>query len=207
MTDDMTAYWDNIYETKHANEVSWFEENPTFSRNLICEHSCLEASVLDVGGGASRLVDVLLDLGYADLTVLDLAAPALAVAKARLGSKSERVDWIVADITKWRPGRRYDLWHDRAAFHFLTEPKDQADYVATLRAALNPGGVAIIGTFASDGPEWCSGLQIVRHDAASIGAVLGSQFTQIGERRHEHHTPGGMIQKFQFSIFRHDVTG
>ena len=134
--------------------------------------------------------------------MLDLFAKALEIAKARLGNQAGTVEWIVGDVTEWVPSSRYDLWHDRAAFHSLTAPDQQAAYTKTLHAALKPGGVAIIGTFASDGPEKCSGLPVARHDAASIGQIIGSGFILIHERRCDHVTPGGSVQKFQFSSFR-----
>ena len=136
------------------------------------------------------------------VTVLDLSEWALAAAKARLGPAAAGVTWIVADVVGWRPLQRYDMWHDRAAFHFLTDAADQTAYVGCLREALRPGGHAIIATFAPDGPERCSGLPIVRFDAASLGTVLGSAFTLVETRRHDHHTPMGSTQRFQFSMFR-----
>lgn len=203
MSDSKTSqHWDNVYATKRADEVSWFEEAPSLSLALIEAAHSGHGAVIDIGGGASRLVDALLDEGYAAVTVLDLAAKALEVAKARLGSRANQVNWIVADVTAWQPDRHYDVWHDRAAFHFLNDPADQRAYATTLRAALRPGGIAIIGTFAPDGPERCSGLPVTRHDSGSISAVLGSDFVLIDERRHGHRTPGGIVQKFQFSTFR-----
>lgn len=133
--------------------------------------------------------------------MLDLSANALAVAKTNL-SKATAIEWIVADVTTWRPKHSYDVWHDRAAFQFLTDPAQQKTYVQALRAAQNVGGVAIIGTFAPNGPLRCSGLAVVRHDAASIAVVFGGGFDLVSEHRHEHMTPGDSIQKFQFSTFR-----
>jgi SAM-dependent methyltransferase len=134
--------------------------------------------------------------------VLDLSAAALDAAKARLGEKAAKVRWEVADITKWNPPQSYDLWRDRAAFHFLTEQTDQSAYIERVRKAVNPGGHVIIGTFALDGPERCSGLPIVRYDAASLAALLGPEFNLIDARRHDHSTPWGAVQRFQFSTFR-----
>ena len=124
------------------------------------------------------------------------------VSQARLGERGAMVKWIAADVTAWQPPEMYDVWHDRAAFHFLTDPKDQAAYAERVSRAVRPGGHVIIGTFALDGPEKCSGLPVVRHDAASIGAVLGPSFALVESRRHEHRTPAGAIQRFQFSRFR-----
>lgn len=202
MTNEPTTHWDNVYATKDAAEVSWFEESPALSLELIAEAYDGRGGVIDVGGGASRLAGALVEAGYAPVAVLDLSANALAVARANLGLKADAVEWIVADVTEWRPASRFNVWHDRAAFHFLTEPAQQRAYAQTLRSALSPGGIAIIGTFAPDGPERCSGLPVARHDAASIAAILGEGFELVSERRHEHRTPGGAVQKFQFSTFR-----
>jgi trans-aconitate methyltransferase len=160
------------------------------------------ASILDIGGGASRLVDALLDQGFESLTVLDLSEKALATTRARLGRKAANVRWIVADVTKWEPAETYDVWHDRAAFHFLMEPHDRAAYAERLREAVRLGGHVIIGTFAPDGPERCSGLPVMRHDAVSLGETFGRSFELMESRRHDHQTPMGGIQRFQFSRFR-----
>lgn len=196
-------HWNAVYRAKGEAEVSWFEETPLLSLELIRAAGAVpEAVLIDIGGGASRLVDALLAAGQRSMTVLDLSAEALAKAKARNPDAGDRVCWVVSDVIRWTPDRPYELWHDRAAFHFLTDPADQAAYASVLRAALAPGGTAIIGTFALDGPEKCSGLPVTRHNAASIGAVLGNDFTLETERRHEHHTPWGSLQRFQFSTFR-----
>lgn len=201
--DDAKSHWEAVYATKRADAVSWFEDTPALSLALIDAAGGDHGSVIDIGGGASRLAGALVDRGYKQVAVLDLSANALDVAKARLGPKADQIDWIVADVTNWRPTRCFDVWHDRATFHFLNAPGAQSAYAVRLRAALKPGGVAIIGTFAPDGPERCSGLPVTRHDAASIGVILGSDFMLIGEKRHDHVTPDGSVQKFQFSSFRH----
>jgi trans-aconitate methyltransferase len=198
---DRQSQWETVYLTKSAKEVSWFEDTPDLSLSLLREAGLNPSlAVIDVGGGTSRLVDALVASGQAHLTVLDLSATALVIAKARL-SATDRVKWVVSDVTTWTPDRQYDLWHDRAAFHFLTSPDDQRAYVGVLSAALKPGGAAIIGTFAPDGPEKCSGLPVVRHDADSLQAVLGERFTLLSTRRHDHTTPWGSVQKYQFSTF------
>lgn len=202
MTETRPGHWDHVYTTKADDSVSWFEQSPSLSLELIDAAGIGLGSIIDVGGGASRLIDALLARGHAHVAVLDLSARALEIAKARLGPTADAVEWIVADVTEWEPANRYDLWHDRAAFHFLTTREDQAIYAKALHSALNPGGVAIIGTFAPDGPEKCSGLSVSRHDGASIGRVLGPDFTLFSERRYDHTTPGGNVQKFQFSSFR-----
>jgi SAM-dependent methyltransferase len=201
-TDPLSTHWDHVYTTKADDSVSWFESSPSFSLELIEAAGIGLGAVIDIGGGASRLVDALVAKGHTHVAVLDLSAKALEIAKARLGNQASAVEWIVGDVTEWVPTSRYDLWHDRAAFHFLTAPDDQAAYAKALHSALNPGGVAIIGTFAPDGPEKCSGLRVARHDAASIGQIIGSGFILIHERLYDHVTPGGSVQKFQFSSFR-----
>ena len=197
------AHWEGVYTKKGENEVSWFQENPAPSLELIAQVGATPASaIIDIGGGASRLVDNLVERGFEDVTVLDLSEAALEAAKARLGDDAARVHWIVADATAWEPLKAYDIWHDRAAFHFLTEDHDRAAYVARLERALKVGGYAIIATFALDGPERCSGLPVVRYDPASLGQTLGRAFQLMATRRHVHATPWGSDQSFQFSVFR-----
>lgn len=200
---DRQTHWETVYKTKTEAEVSWFQDNPEPSRSIISGLDLpSHAAIIDIGGGASRLVDALVKDGFERVTVLDLSRQALAAAQARLGSASGRVHWIAADITTWEPAEAYDLWHDRAAFHFLTDAADRAAYAKRVAQAVRPGGYVIIATFAPDGPERCSGLAVQRHDAASIGAVLGNGFELVDSQRHEHATPGGNIQRFQFSVFR-----
>jgi ubiquinone/menaquinone biosynthesis C-methylase UbiE len=199
------AHWENIYTTKGEKEVSWFQENPAPSLELIALAGvAANASIIDVGGGASRLIDSLVERKMGQMTVLDLSSAALEAARERLGEAGAGVEWIVADVTTWEPAKTYDLWHDRAAFHFLTDQADQSAYVDRLKRALKRGGYVIIGTFALDGPERCSGLPIMRHDAASLSAMLGTDFSLIDARRHRHATPWNAVQQFQFSTFRQD---
>jgi 2-polyprenyl-3-methyl-5-hydroxy-6-metoxy-1,4-benzoquinol methylase len=198
-----SAHWENVYTTKGEREVSWFQENPAPSLELIALTGVsARAAIIDVGGGASRLVDALVERQTGQITILDLSKMALDAAKARLGNKAANVRWEVADVTKWDPAQAYELWHDRAAFHFLTRPADQSAYVDRLKKAVASGGYVIIGTFALDGPERCSGLPIVRHDSASLSEILGTHFKLIDARRHDHTTPWGALQRFQFSTFR-----
>jgi SAM-dependent methyltransferase len=197
------AHWENVYTTKGEKEVSWFQENPAPSLELIALTGLPEdADIIDIGGGASRLVDELLARKFCRLTVLDLSGAALGAAKNRLGDGGAGVQWVIADVTTWEPTQTYDLWHDRAAFHFLTDQADQSAYVDRLKRAVKPGGHIIIGTFAPEGPERCSGLPIVRHDADTLSRILGSDFVLIDTRRHDHATPWGAVQRFQFSTFR-----
>jgi SAM-dependent methyltransferase len=203
MADGGQAHWEHIYETKEENELSWYQTSPAVSLDLIRATGVKRAAaIIDVGGGASRLADSLLDEGFVALTVLDLSEKALAAAKSRLGPRSAKVTWIVADVTVWEPSKTYDLWHDRAAFHFLTEDAGRRAYAERVTKAVRPGGHVIIGTFAPDGPERCSGLPVLRHDAASIGAVLGDRFALVQTRRDDHVTPAGVTQRFQFSLYR-----
>lgn len=204
MTDtDRRDHWDEVYHGKGETRVSWYQETPTPSLELIDRAGITaEDAVVDIGGGASRLVDALLDRGVRTISVLDLSRAALDAAASRLGVTADRVTWIVADVTAWTPDRLYDLWHDRAAFHFLVDPAARAAYVACLTRALRPGGHAIIATFAPDGPERCSGLPVVRWDATSLAATLGDGFELVESRRHLHLTPSNAPQSFQFSLFR-----
>ena len=197
------AHWQQVYNEKGENQVSWFQERPAISLELMeAVGAALDSAIIDIGGGASRLVDALVENGYRDLTVLDLSESAVSIAKKRLGRRAATVKWIVADVTQWEPPTAYDLWRDRAAFHFLTEESDRIAYIERLMKALRPGGHAIIGTFALDGPERCSGLPVVRYDGALLSISLGSAFALHDTRRHDHKTPWGAIQHFQFSVFR-----
>jgi SAM-dependent methyltransferase len=199
---DRQAHWQNVYASKGETEVSWFQDRPAISLEFIAAAKVrYDAAIIDIGGGASRLVDALLDDGYSNLTVLDLSEAALAASRNRIGPRAEAVKWVAADVTTWQPSQSYDLWHDRAAFHFLTEESDRQAYVSRLTTALCPGGQAIIGTFAPDGPERCSGLPVMRYDPASLAATLGPAFRLLASRVEEHRTPWGASQIFQFSRF------
>jgi SAM-dependent methyltransferase len=198
---ERAAHWERIYATKGEREVSWFEETPVSLALFEAAGVSPTATVIDIGGGASGLADALLARGATAVTVLDISARALANLSARFGDEP-RLRLIAADVTRWVPQSRYDVWHDRAAFHFLTGAEDQAAYVAAMRQALPRGGIAIIGTFAPDGPEKCSGLPVARHDAGSLAAIFGPGFELVAARRHDHRTPWDTIQRFQFSTFR-----
>jgi SAM-dependent methyltransferase len=199
---DRQAHWQNVYTTKGENEVSWFQERPSISLQFIeSAGGGLDAAIVDIGGGASRLVDALLEAGYCNLTVLDLSEAALAASQKRIGPRAASVKWLTADVTTWQPLEQHDVWHDRAAFHFLTEEKDRQAYISRLKAALRNGGQAIIGTFAMNGPERCSGLPVMRYDAASLATLLGPDFRLLADRVEEHRTPWAASQIFQFSRF------
>jgi len=191
------AHWETVYTTKGEKEVSWFQENPGPSLELIdLARSTPESAIVDIGGGASRMVDNLVARGFNHVTVLDISAAALESAKARLGDRASQVQWIDADVTKWCPTQSFDVWHDRAAFHFLIDPSDRCAYVTRMKQAIKPGGHIIIGTFAIDGPEKCSGLPVNRYDAASLANELGEGFELMDSRRHDHSTPWNSVQRF-----------
>ena len=203
MSSDLSEHWDKAYAVKGERGVSWFQETPDLSLELIRTFETgSPLSVIDIGGGASHLVDAGIREGWR-MTVLDISENALETARDRLGPRAGEVDWIADDVTAWRPQRAYDVWHDRAAFHFLTEAKDRAAYAQRLESALKPGGLAIIATFAPDGPERCSGLPVQRYDAGQLAKTLGGNFRLVAERRHMHTTPWGSQQSFQFSCLRH----
>jgi SAM-dependent methyltransferase len=193
-------HWDDVYHRVGPGRVSWFQPNAPVSLELITRAGSV-GSVIDVGGGASVLVDRLLAAGMTDVTVLDVAASSLRAARDRLGPRGTAVGWVVHDVLSWPPPRRFDLWHDRAVFHFLTEPLDRAAYRAVLRAALHPGGHVVIGTFALDGPTRCSGLPVCRYDAQQLAAEFPG-FQVVHSHREEHRTPAGALQPFSWLLLR-----
>jgi radical SAM/Cys-rich protein len=196
------AHWERVYEGRAPTEVSWYQETAATSLRLI-EATGLgtDASVIDVGGGASRLVDGLLDRGYTRVSVLDISRAALDRTASRLGARADAVTLIEASFADIPGEATYDVWHDRAMLHFLVEPVDRRAYVASLRAKLRPGGAAIIGTFAPDGPEQCSGLPVRRYDPTSLGELLGEGFHLVETVEEAHATPAGVVQEFQFCRF------
>ena len=201
--DQRRAHWQGVYAARAPTEVSWFQSRPDVALDFIRSTQLpLDAAILDAGGGASTLADHLLEEGRTCITVVDLSQRALQLAQARLGAVAGRVTWIAADITTWRPDRRFDLWHDRAVLHFMTEALAQAAYADTLRAALKPGGWVLIAGFAPGGPLTCSGLEIVQHDARSLQALLGPRFDLIKTRDKVHRTPFGAEQAFRHHLFR-----
>lgn len=197
---DRKRHWEQVYRDKAEDTVSWFQVHPDTSLALIRGHTGAKDAVIDVGGGASRLVDHLLEDGYTDLTVLDISETALERAGARLGTAALKVQWLVADVTRWRAERRYRFWHDRAVFHFLTEPQERAAYIAALEAALAPGAQALIASFALDGPERCSGLPVRRYSPASLAEEIGKGFRLRESREETHLTPAARLQRFQYSL-------
>lgn len=196
-------HWDRVYATKAADAVSWYQTHPKISLELIAAAELpLTAPIIDVGGGASVLVDHLLEQGRTALSVLDISAAALASAHARLEADAGKVRWIEADVREFTPPQRYDLWHDRASFHFLTDPTDRTAYMATLRHSLNPRGHVVAATFALDGPARCSGLDVAHYDAASLHAEFGADFEMLDSRRETHLTPTGAEQRFTWVHLR-----
>ncbi|QBJ22887.1 class I SAM-dependent methyltransferase [Haematobacter massiliensis] len=194
--------WEGVYQSKEEAETSWFEDRPQVSLDLIAATGVgKDAAIVDVGAGSSRLVDCLLEQGFRGITMLDLSDTALAKARSRLPQDAP-VEWVVANILHWQPTVRFDVWHDRAAFHFLTGAADQDAYLRVMDRALLPGGHAIIGTFAPDGPTQCSGLPVARFDAALLSERLGSGYRLVRSLGHEHRTPWDSVQRFHFSLFR-----
>lgn len=197
----LAAHWDAAYAQGEATR-SWFEARPTMSlRMLRAAGLAPAASVLDVGGGASRLVDALLEDGVRQPTVLDISEAALQAAKQRIGTQAHRVRWVRADIRSWSPPTRFGAWHDRAVLHFLLDPADQARYLRTLAAATAPGSIAVFGCFAPDGPTHCSGLPVARRSAADLAGLLGSDWTLVADDVEQHPTPAGGVQPFTWAAF------
>ncbi len=197
------AHWEEVYRTRAPTDLSWFEVEPAMSLELFAAAKVArDTAIIDVGGGASTLVDVLVARAYRDLTVLDLSQTALDVARARLGEDSTKVRWIAHDLFTWRPPRRFGVWHDRAVFHFLVARDQRAAYLAVLHAALEPGGSAIVATFAEDGPEMCSGLPTARYAPDDLADAFGPDLVTVTSRREEHRTPAGVIQPFTWLLLR-----
>ncbi len=199
---DRRKHWNRVYQTRAPQSVSWFQRRPEVSLALIAASGVgKEAGIIDVGGGASVLVDHLLDLGYSNLAVLDISSAALDASRSRLGGRAAAVAWFEDDVTTFKPPRRFALWHDRAVFHFLTEAGDRVRYVATLRKALKPTGTVIIATFAPDGPPKCSGLDVARYDEHSIATELGAGFVLRETHRETHISPQNAEQRFNYFVF------
>ncbi len=201
---EQKSHWETVYQQKGPGEVSWYQPHLNVSLTLLANAGLsAESRILDVGGGASTLVDDLLARDVSDVTVLDISAHALDAAKARLGERAKRVTWIEADITRAQlPSASYNLWHDRAVFHFLTNAEDRRRYIAAMRDALTPGGHALLATFALHGPPRCSGLEVVRYSPDTLLHALGQGFI-LNEAVYEtHHTPFGTTQNFVYCRFQ-----
>jgi 2-polyprenyl-3-methyl-5-hydroxy-6-metoxy-1,4-benzoquinol methylase len=203
---DMKSHWDSVYQTKGPDQMSWFQREATLSLELI-QHvaPARDSSIIDVGAGASTLVDGLLAAGYSRITVLDLAPAAIAQAQRRLQNAGSSVKWHEANILAADlPAGTFDVWHDRAAFHFLTSANDRIRYIAQLRHAIRRGGHVIIATFAEDGPTRCSGLDVARYSPDALRAELGDDFLFLESRREEHITPWGAPQAFAYCVCRYE---
>jgi len=203
---DQKKHWETIYQTKDVHTVSWFQPEARESLTLITHFAPdLATPIIDVGAGASMLVDDLLGAGYADVTVLDLSETALDISRQRLGDQARRVKWVAGDVRDAPLGERaYALWHDRAVFHFLTKAADRQAYVAQVERTVRPGGYVLVATFAEDGPTTCSGLRVVRYSAESLHSEFGPAFRLVTSAHEDHHTPAGREQSFLYCLCRRD---
>lgn len=200
---DKKQHWEHIYTTKALNEVSWYQPVPSTSLQFVEQFKIAKtAKIIDVGGGDSFFVDHLLALGYLDITVLDIAAAALERAKKRLGDKASKVKWIVADAANFQATEHYDFWHDRAAFHFLTQEAEIAQYINTMSTHLNPEGKVVLGTFSEQGPKKCSGIDIRQYSEKSMTETMAPYFENINCVSVDHATPFDTLQHFIFCSFR-----
>ena len=200
---DRKGHWENIHATKQLGEVSWYEPVPAISLDFIRQFNTPKsAKIIDVGGGDSLLADHLLDLGYTNVTVLDISEKAIAKAQQRLGARAEMVKWIVCDATAFTPAEKYDFWHDRAAFHFLTQEADIEKYIQVIEKGTHPGSTVVIGTFSEQGPRKCSGIEIKQYSENSLADRLKEYFRKIRCIYIDHKTPSHTIQNFVFCGFR-----
>ena len=200
---DRQKHWDTIYQTKNLKEVSWYQPVPTTSLDFLTQFSIpLSARIIDMGGGDSLLLDHLLDLGYTDVTVLDISAASLDRAKQRLGDRAMKVKWIVADAATFEPTEHYDFWHDRAAFHFLTQEQEIENYINTIQKSMKPNGVLVLGTFSEQGPKKCSGIDIKQYSETTLTDRLKKFFKKVKCKAINHTTPFGTVQNFVFCSFR-----
>ncbi|MDY8134906.1 class I SAM-dependent methyltransferase [Aquimarina sp. 2201CG5-10] len=200
---DKRKHWENVYNTKELKDVSWYQEAPKTSLDFLSDFKVSKtAKIIDAGGGDSLLVDHLLKLGYSNITVLDISETAINKAKKRLGDQAEKVKWIIADIASFVPIEKYDVWHDRATFHFLTKKEDINHYVSTIQKNTVPNGTLIIGTFSKEGPKKCSGIDITQYSETSLNALLNQHFEKIKCIYIDHQTPFNTSQNFVFCGFK-----
>lgn len=201
-------HWEQVYQTKGPDQVSWFQAEARLSRQLIESLApARESSIIDIGAGASTLVDGLLNAGYSTVTVLDLSPAALRLARERLGARATRVEWQAADVLNAAlPAQAFDVWHDRAVFHFLTMEADRRRYIEQVRHAVRPGGLVVVATFAEDGPLRCSGLDVARYSPLQLHAAFGAPFALLESRRELHTTPSGATQAFTYCACRLGTT-
>ncbi|MCH7230922.1 class I SAM-dependent methyltransferase [Glycomyces sp. L485] len=198
---DRAAHWNSVYDTKGEDGVSWYQSVPTVTLDLLdALRVRTSASIIDLGGGASVVVDHLLARDFTDVTVLDVSKVALEDAEARLGPASERVHWLHRDVFDWAPERRFDLWHDRAVFHFLIEEDEREAYLQVLRSGIAPGGRVVVATFDAHGPTHCSGLPVVRYGATELAQIFAPHFDLVDTRSEEHLTPAGLVQPFTWVV-------
>lgn len=200
---DRKEHWENIYSTKELNEVSWYQPKPETSLNLIMKNiSSKDASIIDIGGGDSFLVDHLIDKGFTNVTVLDISEKAIERAKKRLGNNSNKVEWIVSDIVEFSPTKKYDCWHDRAALHFLTDENEVEKYQSIIGKATDEKSVAILGTFSKSGPLKCSGIEIRQYDKQDFESTFKAQFNLVDFESIDHQTPFDTKQNFSFATLK-----
>lgn len=201
--EDRKEHWNKVYDSKTPTEVSWYEPMPETSLDYITECKLdNDAAIIDIGGGDSFLAEFLLAKGFTDLTVVDISEKAIERAKKRLGERAEEIKWIVADASEFKPERQYDLWHDRAAFHFLTEDEQVQNYLQTVKRSVKPGGFLVIGTFSENGPKKCSGIEIRQYSVSQMQDLFSDDFTTMSCKNIDHTTPSGGIQNFTFCSFR-----
>ncbi|HVS61509.1 MAG TPA: class I SAM-dependent methyltransferase [Gemmatimonadaceae bacterium] len=203
---DRKAHWERVYATKRSTEMSWYQQQPARSLELLAQTGLApDSAIIDVGGGDSTLVDTLVERRLGRVTVLDLSGAALARARARLGSRAGEVTWLEADVTRAELGpQAYDFWHDRAVFHFLTDAEDRRAYVDQVRRSVKPGGHVLVATFAEDAPARCSGLPVVRYSADSLHSEFGPEFHMLTSEREDHRTPWGTAQPFLYCLCRRE---
>jgi 2-polyprenyl-3-methyl-5-hydroxy-6-metoxy-1,4-benzoquinol methylase len=199
-------HWETIYQTKQLNEVSWYQPVPQTSLDFVSKYvKSFDAKIIDIGGGDSFLVDHLLKLGYTNISVLDISEAAIERAKTRLGELAKNVTWIVSDISTFSPTEKYDFWHDRAAFHFLTNKEEISRYVSNVQDSINSNGVLAIGTFSENGPLKCSGIEITQYTEDSLSNLFMNGFEKIESFLVDHPTPFDTVQNFVFGVFRKDI--
>lgn len=196
-------HWETIYQTKQLNEVSWYQPVPKTSLELVEKYiENKDASIIDIGGGDSFLVDHLLQLGFTNISVLDISEAAIERAKIRIGENANKVKWIISDISTFQPSEKYDFWHDRAAFHFLTNEEEIKRYVSNVTNSINTNGILAIGTFSENGPKKCSGIDITQYTEESIAELFTNGFEKIETFLVDHPTPFDTIQNFVFGVFK-----
>lgn len=203
MESTLKKHWETVYQTKDTTKVGWFQPKPQISLNMISKTGIsVESSILDVGGGDSLLVDRLLDMGFKDITILDISSSALEKAKERLGPSGSNIHWIVSDMLQFKPDRKFTLWHDRAVFHFLTDQNEREAYRGLVESSITPGGYLVIMTFSKSGPKSCSGLPVQQYDIQDLENFFHKEFELIEGKNYDHLTPSGSVQNYTICLFR-----